>query len=116
MSIAVRRPMTQDEFFRWVQVRNEPYEFDGIQPVAMIGASGNISFQLYRRLDENGSCGALGSNDGIKTIGDAVRYPDGLVTCSGFDGRAHLVPDPVIVFEVVSPSSIREDRIIKPRE
>ncbi len=26
------------------------------------------------------------------------------------------MPDPVIVFEVVSPSSTREDRIIKPRE
>ena len=38
------------------------------------------------------------------------------MTRSGFDGRERLVPDPVIVFEVVSPSSIREDRILKPAE
>ena len=123
MNIAIRKPMTQDEFFRWAQSRDEPHEFDGIQPVAMTGASGNhgriagnIQFQLRLRLGENGPCEALTADAGVQTIGDAVRYPDGVVTCSGFDGRAHLVPDPVIVFEITSPSSIREDRIIKPRE
>ena len=93
-----------------------------VHSIAMVGASGNharitrnINLQLSLRLGE-GPCEALASDAGIQTIGDAVRYPDGVVTCAGFDGRTHLIPDPVIVFEVVSPSSIREDRIVKPVE
>ncbi len=120
MNVALRRPMTQEEFFDWAQARDEPYEFDGERPVAMVGGSGNhsritgnINFQLRQRLGDGGPCEALASDAGVQTIGKAVRYPDGVVACSGFDGRSHLVPDPVVVFEVVSPSSVREDRIVK---
>lgn len=123
MSVALRKPMTQAEFFDWAEARNERYEFDGFQPVLMPGGFGNhariaknILVQLQRRLSEDGPCEALGSDAGIQTVGNTVRYPDVLVTCSGFDGRKHLIPNPVIVFEVVSPSSIREDRILKPME
>lgn len=45
-----------------------------------------------------------------------MRYPDVLVTCTRFDGRDRLIPNAVVVFEVVSPSSVREDRILKPKE
>ena len=123
MNIALRKPMTQDEFFDWAEAQDERYEFDGFQPVAMTGGSGNhsritgnISFELRRRLGDNGPCEALASDAGVQTAGEAVRYPDGVVTCTPFDGRTRLVPNPVIVFEVVSPSSVREDRIIKPDE
>ena len=123
MNVALRKPMTQADFFRWAQAQRERYEFDGLQPIVMTGGSGNhariirnINVQLDRCLGDDSPCEALVTEAGVQTIGDAIRYPDGVVTCSGFDGRAHLVPDPVIVFEVVSPSSIREDRIIKPRE
>ena len=48
----------------------------------------------------------------------AVRYPDGLITCRDplLDGEQHTVADVIIVFEIVSPSSGRIDRIIKVRE
>ena len=115
--------MTQAEFFDWAEAQNDRYEFDGFQPVLMPDGSGNhariggnILVQLRRRLGEDGPCEALGSDAGIQTVGDTVRYPDVVVTCSGFDGRSRLIPQPVIVFEVVSPSSIREDRILKPAE
>ncbi len=123
MTVASRRSMTQAEFLDRAQARAGRYEFDGARPVALTGGSGNhmrivgnIAFQLRRRLGDDGPCEALASDAGIRTVGEAVRYPDALVTCSGFDGRKRLVPDPVIVFEVVSPSSIREDRILKPAE
>jgi Uma2 family endonuclease len=45
-----------------------------------------------------------------------VRYPDGLVTCSKFQPNDKLVPNPVIVFEVLSPNSGGTDRIEKVRE
>ena len=115
--------MTQEEFFPWAEAQNERYEFDGFQPVAMPGGSRNhsriirnINLQLSQRLGDSGPCEALASDAGIQTIGKAVRYPDGVVSCTDSDGRDRLIPNPVIVFEVISPSSIREDRIIKPAE
>ncbi|MBE7211762.1 MAG: Uma2 family endonuclease, partial [Gluconacetobacter diazotrophicus] len=123
MTVALRRTMTPDEFLDWAGTQNERYEFDGFRPVAMTGGSGNhariarnIAFELGRRLSDDGPCEALSADAGIRTLGDAVRYPDALVTCTPFDGRGRLVPEPVIVFEVISPSSIREDRILKPVE
>ena len=47
---------------------------------------------------------------------DAVRYPDALVTCSEVPGDAHVVPGAVAVFEVLSPTFGRTDRIVKLRE
>ena len=123
MSVALHTAMTQTEFFAWAEAQNERYEFDGFEPVLMPGGSGNhariagnIAFELRRHLGEDSPCEALASDAGIQTVEDAVRYPDIVVACNAFDGRGRLVPDPVIVFEVVSPSSIREDRILKPRE
>ena len=123
MSVALRKPMTQAEFFDWAEAQNERYEFDGFQPVAMTGGSGNhariagnIAFQLRLHLRAGSPCEVLPTDAGIQTIGNAIRYPDVLVTCSAFDGLNRVIPNPVIVFEVVSPSSIREDRILKPVE
>lgn len=123
MTVAVLKPMTQAEFFPWAQAREERYEFDGLQPVAMTGGSANhnrlvvnIALELRRRLGEGGPCEAFASNAGLQTLGTAVRYPDAVVGCHPFDGRDDLVPDPVIVFEVASPCSTREDRILEPQD
>ena len=40
----------------------------------------------------------------------SVRYPDIAVTCTPFSGSDDIVPEPVLVIEVVSPSTEREDR------
>ena len=50
---------------------------------------------------------------GVATIGSKVRYPEAVVTCSQVPGDERLIPDPVVVFEVVSPSSVRTDQVIK---
>jgi Uma2 family endonuclease len=42
--------------------------------------------------------------------------PTPLVTCSKFDREAMTIPGVVIVFEVLSSTTSRTDRIIKPRE
>ncbi len=109
--------MTRQEFFTWAEAQDERYEFDGFQPIAMTGGSlrhslliGNINRQLGNRLAGSG-CRPLGPDAGVATVGDAVRYPDAVVTCSKFDDRGRLVPNPVVVFEVISPSSVRIDRI-----
>ncbi|MGI4744632.1 MAG: Uma2 family endonuclease [Janthinobacterium lividum] len=122
MNIALRKSMTQEEFFDWAGAQEGRYEFDGFQPVAMVGGTGNhariirnINFQLTSRLGD-GPCEALASDAGIQTVGNRIRYPDGVVTCRPFDGTRHIIPEPVIVFEVVSASSARDDRNGKLRE
>jgi len=114
--------MTRDQFFLWAQAQNERYEFDGFDPVLMTGGRMshamillNVNFALRTRLAGKG-CLPLGPDAGVATVGDTVRYPDGVVTCSPVDPDAYLVPDPVVVFEVISPTSGRVDRIVKVRE
>ncbi|GLR66928.1 hypothetical protein GCM10010909_16080 [Acidocella aquatica] len=122
MNIALRKSWTQDEFFSWAQSQEIRYEFDGFQPVAMTGGTlnhnrifGNLFTGLKTRL-RGGTCVPLGPDAGVETVNDAVRYPDALVTCTKFDGGAHKVPGVVVVFEVLSATSGRIDRIVKVRE
>lgn len=122
MNVALRTPMTREEFFAWAEVQDGRYEFDGFQPVPMTGGTlghsrliRNINRQLANRLARK-SCEALGPEAGVATIGATVRYPDAVVTCTPFSDRDRVIPNPVIVFEVVSPSSVRTDRIVKLRE
>ena len=122
MSAALRKPMSRDEFFPWAEAQEERYEFDGFEPVAMTGGSLghsritiNILSQLINRL-KGRPCQPLGPDAGVATIGNAVRYPEAVVTCSPYNDRDLIVPNPVVVFEVVSPTSIRNDRVVKVHE
>jgi Uma2 family endonuclease len=121
VNAALNKPSTQQEFFPWAQAQDIGYEFDGTKPVAINGwtaghsrVSGNVIFALSTRL--RGRPCEVFSMAGIETINKAVRYPDALVTCCKVDGNAYLVPDVLVVFEVVGPGSNHIDRIVKFRE
>ncbi len=123
MNVALRpHRMTRDQFFAWAEAREERYEFDGFQPVAMTGGTVNhsaIGQNLWAALRgrlRGGPCRSLGPDAGVSTVDDAVRYPDAVVSCSKTPGDARLVVAPVVVFEVLSPTSGRVDRIDKLRE
>lgn len=122
MNAPFRKPWTQEEFFSWAERQETRYEFDGFQPVAMTGGTlghSRIGFNLLLALGNRlrgSACSPLGSDAGIATIGDTVRYPDALVTCTKFDPKARTTPGVVVVFEVLSPSSGGTDRIAKVRE
>lgn len=123
MNVGLRKSMTREQFFRWAEAREGRYEFDGERPVAMTGGTNNHGricrntlVQLTLRL-RGRSCEAMpAESGGIATIGDTVRYPDATVTCSPLRGTDRLVPDPVVVFEVVSGGNARTDRFDKMRE
>jgi Uma2 family endonuclease len=122
MNVALRKPWTQEQFFSWAEAQETRYEFDGFQPVAMTGGNlnhsrvtRNLGAALHSRL-RGGPCEPLGPDAGVETVNKAVRYPDALVTCTKADGKDHLVPGVVVVFEVLSPTSGRIDRIVKVRE
>ena len=119
---AALQPMTASEFLDWAASQPTRHEFDGTRPVAMTGGDlghsrliRNISRALANRL-AGSPCEPLGPDAAVATIGDAIRYPDAVVTCTPFSDRDRFVPSPIIVFEVVSPSSVRTDRVTKLHE
>lgn len=123
MSVTIRVPtMTRDQFFDWAEAQGARHEFDGFEPVAMTGGNlhhNRIAFNIHRTLHsrlKGSGCEPLGLDAGVATIGDSVRYPDAVVTCSPTQGGSRLVPNPVVVFEVISPTSGHVDRIVKVQE
>ncbi len=122
MNAPLRQTWTQDQFFAWAGSQGGRYEFDGIAPVGMIGGTANhsrITLNVHAALRERlrgGPCEPFGPDAGVATVGNAVRYPDALVTCARFAGTVLTIPGVVVVFEVVSPGSSRIDRIVKVRE
>ena len=122
MDLALRRSMTLAEFLEWEERQPMRYEFDGIGPVAMTGGTyghstiqGNLATALGGRL-RGKRCRFHGSDLKFQVAEGHVRYPDGMVLCSPVDRTATVVYDPVVVFEVLSPSTARDDRIVKARE
>lgn len=122
MSAALRPPrMTIAEFLAWEEGQELRWEFDGFEPVAMTGATGahatlqaNLMIALGGRL-RGSPCRIFGSDLKIEAAG-SIRYPDAFVTCTPVPATATVVRDPVVVFEVLSPSTADTDRIDKNRE
>jgi len=122
MNLALRKPMTLAEFLDWEEGQPLRYEFDGVGPVAMTGGTyghstiqRNLAFALTGRL-RGKPCQFQGSDLKIQVGDGHIRYPDGMVVCSPVDRTATVVHEPVVVFEVLSPSTAAKDRIVKARE
>jgi len=122
MNLALRKPMTLAEFLEWEEGQPLRYEFDGVGPVAMTGGTyghstiqRNLAFALTGRL-RGKPCQFQGSDLKIQVGDGHIRYPDGMVVCSPVDRTATVVHEPVVVFEVLSPSTAAKDRIVKARE
>ncbi len=122
MNLALRKPMTLAEFLAWEERQPLRYEFDGIGPVAMTGGTlghsaiqRNLAFSLTARL-RGKPCQFYGSDLKFQVSDGRIRYPDGTILCSPVDRAATVVHNPVVVFEVLSPSTTRTDRLVKARE
>jgi Uma2 family endonuclease len=120
MSTKQSQSLTVDEFLAWERRQDLRYEFDGVRIVAMTGGSvnhaaivDNVAFALRRRLKP--PCRAFTSNLKI-LVAASVRYPDVVVTCSPVAGTADILLAPVVVFEVLPPSTAAVDRVTKNEE
>jgi Uma2 family endonuclease len=119
MNVVVKPTWTAMQFLDWVATQEERYEFDGMRPVAMTGGNANhsrITLNIHRALAprlRGKPCSNFGPDLGIQTIGEKVRFPDGLITCTKFPGTDRIAPNPVAVFEVISPSSGPNDHNLK---
>ena len=121
MNLALRKPMTLMEFLAWEENQPARFEFDGFQPVAMTGgtvAHNRIMRRLHRALEgrlEGQACEPFGPDVKILVDGRA-RYPDAVVSCTPQSDRSQVVENPVVVFEILSESTSRTDRIEEVRE
>jgi Uma2 family endonuclease len=108
-------PWTVDDFLAWERQQEERYEFfDGLIRM-MVGATadhnriaGRVFAALLAKL-RGGPCSAF--IEGMKVAGaTATMYPDVVVTCSKVDATTDMLPEPVIVFEILSRSTHTFDR------
>lgn len=121
MSVAQVHRMTLAEFLAWEECQETKYEFDGFEPVAMVGVSwahstiqANIMAALVNRL-RGKPCRPHGSDLKIEVVG-RIRYPDAFVVCTPVANNDKIVTDPVVIFEILSDGSDRRDRITKNEE
>lgn len=92
-----------------------------MQPVAMVGITvahalvqTNLAIAIGAHL-RGTACRFYGPE--LKVKADrSIRYPDGFVSCTLGTLTDKVVHDPVVVFEILSESTARTDRIIKNRE
>jgi Uma2 family endonuclease len=120
MTVPLAKPMALDDFLGWERRQELRYEFDGIQPVAMTGgtiAHSVIATNIVRALEDRltGACRVFRGD--LKIIAaNRVRYPDAVVTCTAVPDDTDIVPEPLIVFEVLSASTALVDRNVKAAE
>ena len=110
---------TFEEFLDWDHAQDTKHELiDGV-PMAMTGGSEghsviqvNILTSLSIKL-RGGPCRPFGSDLAMKTGVRNGRYPDVTVDCGPRNATNRAVPNPVVVFEILSPSTQGEDRTVK---
>ena len=121
MNAVLRRPMTLDEFLAWERRQELRYEFDGVRPIATTGGTVEhsvIATNLVRAQEDRlrgKPCRAFRGDPKIVVAG-RIRYPDAMVTCSPVPRGTDVIPEPVVVFEVLSASTAATDRIEKTEE
>jgi Uma2 family endonuclease len=114
MADALAKPMTLESFLAWEERQELRYEFDGFRPVARTGgtyAHARIQFRLLSALGnhlDGKPCKAVGGGMKVRTT-NGVRYPDAFVICSPIPLNATLAHDPVVICEILSPSTADDD-------
>ncbi len=121
MNVALRKPMTVDQFLAWEERQEQRYEFDGFQPLAMAGGTAahaaiQVNLITALRTSLRGKPRRpYGSELKIEVAG-RIRYPEAFVVCTPVPPRLKVVTDPVVVFEVLSDGTANDDLVIKNAE
>src|SRR5262245_50052625 len=109
MNVQIPASMDKAAFLAWVQGREERYELANGRVVMMVGASlnhgrivGNVYFALRSQLDPRWEVIA---EFGLDSTPRSLRYPDILVHRAGEDGSRLVTSEPVLLVEVLAPSS-----------
>ncbi len=112
------RPMTAEEFLIWDETQTLKHEFVRGEVFAMTGGVDrnytvalNLALALRQHL-RGTPCRVYGSDVKLRVeAADCFFYPDLMVTCSATDlGQRLIKREPVLVVEVLSPSTAAFDR------
>src|SRR6202048_3023720 len=115
MSNVAEMLMSLDEFLAWERDQPERYEYGGGVVTMMTGGAldhSTIASNLWTALRDQlrgSTCRAFRGDSKI-IANHSIRYPDLSVTCTQVRGTEDVVLDPVLIIEVISPSTEREDR------
>ncbi len=121
MNVALRKPMTLEQFLAWEERQELRYEFDGVRVIERTGdtaAHSSIQVNLITALGvrlRGTACQPLGSLLKIQVAGH-IRYPDAFVVCTPVPPHATVVTDPVVIFEILSESTQDNDLMVKNAE
>ena len=114
------RKLSLQEFIEWENAQPDKNEFVDGEVFAMVGARrthGAIVSNLVQSIGNRlaGSpCRVFCEGMKVQIAGDAVLYPDVFVTCDAADLRTdQIFRSPVVVVEVLSPSTHVYDRSVK---
>ena len=112
-------PTEPKAFIAWENRRQARYELVGGEVRMMAGGSrahdlvaGNLLAALHMAL-RGKECDVHGSNLKIVSPAGMVTYPDLFVRCGPLADEAIECHDPLVVFEVLSPSTRSEDLVRK---
>lgn len=115
MNVLTRLRMDRSSFLAWVQGREGRFELAGRRVVMMTGGSRGhaivmrrLANALERRLDAV-QWTVLTSDFAVDVGPDTLRYPDVVVDAAGGPLNDLTATAPVLIAEVVSPSSATED-------
>jgi len=114
MNIQLPTHIDKSAFLAWVQGREGHYELVQGRVVMMVGASRNhgrivtnLSVLLRRQLDSREW--DVIADFGLDAGPDTLRYPDIVVDRAGGGGRDYTATVPVLLIEVLSPTSATID-------
>ena len=105
-------------FLQWVQTQERRFELKDGRVIMQAGGTkrhvrliGSITSALITRLDR--ALWAVAPCDQAVEIGEDIRYPDVVVERLLDDGRSQTTEIPVVLVEVLSPSSVGTDMTAK---
>ena len=125
MADAAQKFMSIEEFFAWAEQQEEPYELDDgvprplwphdpLAPQGMAGPSGdhqqvmiNVRDVIQARLKP--PCWVLTSFS-VEVSPSRTRLPDVVMSCTPRERGAYVAPNPLLIVEVLSPSTEDFDR------
>ena len=109
MNVHLPVQMDKSTFLSWVQGQEGRYELADGRVVMMVGASlnhgrivGNLYLAFRRQLNAQWEVIA---DFGLDSAPRTLRYPDILIHPSGLDGALYATSQPVVLAEVLSPST-----------
>ena len=118
MSAPAKKPMSADEFLTWAEDQEGRWELHDAAVIAMAPervahgqVKGNAYFCLRAAISRAGApCQALPDGLSVRISERTVFEPDALVCCgSPLSPAALEIPAPIIVVEVLSPSTAAYD-------